>query len=343
MTEGKIDFVITWVDGNDPVWQTEKNKAAEIENGDARDARYRDWGTLRYWFRGVEKFAPWVNRVFFVTCGHYPEWLNLDCPKLSFVKHEDFIPEKYLPTFSCRPIEFNLHKIHGLADQFVYFNDDMFLTSSVNPEDFFVKGMPCDCAILDCQLPSGKGRNGERLLINQIYSSLFFNTAIINQNFEKKECMRKNFWKWFNYKYGTNLLRNFLLLPWGLFTGFKNSHLPYSYLKSTFEKVWEAEGDVLELACSHKFRKNTDVSSRLLSFWQIAEGTFAPRSSKIGRQTYICNDDSVNRKIFHDISFGKYKMICVNDEYSGKDFEKIKEEWIKAFDSFLPNRSIFER
>ncbi len=339
----KIDFVVTWVDGNDAEWRKAKNLAKGIVEGDSRDSRYRDWETLKYWFRGVEVFAPWVNQVYFVTCGHYPDWLDLDCPKLKFVKHEDFIPQKYLPTFSCRPIEFNLHRIPGLSDQFVYFNDDMFLINEVKPEDFFVGGLPCDSAILDCQSPTAKGRNGERLDLSEVYSSLFFNTAVINRNFDKKQAISHNKQKWFNAKYGKDNFRTLFLLPWGLFTGFKSDHLPYSYLKSTYDTVWEKEYSVLDIACMHKFRVNTDVSSRLLSSWQIAAGAFHPRSPQIGWQSFICNDDEKNSEVYDMIKHQKKKMICVNDEYTGCDFERVKRMWLDSFESILPKKSHFER
>ena len=117
----KIDFVITWVDDSDLEWREEK---AKFSGEDTRESKYRDWGLLKYWFRGVEKFAPWVNRVHFVTYGHIPEWLNTECPKLNIVKHDDFIPKEYLPTFSSHTIELNLHRIPGLMEHFSYFNDD---------------------------------------------------------------------------------------------------------------------------------------------------------------------------------------------------------------------------
>lgn len=44
---------------------------------DASEERYRDWGIFHYWFRGVEKFAPWVRKVYFVTWRHLPEWQKL--------------------------------------------------------------------------------------------------------------------------------------------------------------------------------------------------------------------------------------------------------------------------
>lgn len=59
-----IDFIITWVDGSDPVWKAEKAKFQKETFGDARETRYRDWETLRYWFRGIERFAPWLNRIY---------------------------------------------------------------------------------------------------------------------------------------------------------------------------------------------------------------------------------------------------------------------------------------
>ena len=338
-----IDFVITWVDGNDPEWQKEKNKAKGIESGDNRESRYRDWDTLRYLFRGIEKFAPWVHNVFFVTCGHYPSWLNLKNSKLKFVAHKDFIPEKYLPTFSCRPIELNLHRIPGLSERFVYFNDDMFLTNKVLPTDFFKNDLPCDSAILDAQSPAAMGNNGEKMELKQVYSSLFFNTAIINRNFSKKEVIKNNLGKWFSPTYGLKSVKTMLLLPWKLFTGFRNDHLPYSYIKSTYDKVWNSEKEVLDIACTHEFRDPIDVSSRLLSYWQIAEGKFSPRSPDIGLQTYISNSDDRNREVFRTIESGKYKMICINDEYSGSEFEKVKNQWISSFEILLPQKSSFER
>ena len=123
----KIDFVIMWVDGSDPKWLQEKNKYStnKIDVDDAIN-RYRDMGTLKYWFRSVEKYTPWVNKIHFITCGHLPDWLNTNNPKLNIVKHEDYIPKEYLPTFSANPIELNLHRINELEEKFVLFNDEIF-------------------------------------------------------------------------------------------------------------------------------------------------------------------------------------------------------------------------
>ena len=108
------------------------------------EVRYRDWDTLKYWFRGVEKFAPWVGNIYFVTDDQKPEWLNVDHPKLKWVKHTDFIPKEYLPTFNSHAIFLNLHRIEGISEKFVLWNDDVFLLKDVSPDDFFVNGKPCD-------------------------------------------------------------------------------------------------------------------------------------------------------------------------------------------------------
>ena len=84
-----IDIVIPWVDGNDPIWIEEKNKYLKV-NGDKSQNRFRDWGNLQYIFRGIEKFMPWINKVFFVTWGHLPKWINTNYEKLEIVNHKDF-------------------------------------------------------------------------------------------------------------------------------------------------------------------------------------------------------------------------------------------------------------
>ena len=230
----KVDFIITWVDGNDPIWQAEKAKYQGLSTGDIRNVRYREWDILRYWFRSIEKFAPWVNKVFFVTYGHLPEWLDTTNPKLVIVNHSDYIPQKWLPTFSSRPIDMNFHRIKELSEHFVYFNDDMFLLQPVTVEDFFRNGMPVDAALEEPVYSSGLDHNGNHLSNKSMYTASFYNTAVINRHFSKRECIKQNFSKWFTPKYGKWLFNNLLLFRWPYFVGLRNSHLPYSYLKSTY-------------------------------------------------------------------------------------------------------------
>ena len=339
-----IDFVITWVDGNDPAWQAEKAIYKGV-SGDNRANRYREWDTLRYWFRGVEKYAPWVNKVFFVTWGHLPPWLNTSHPKLKIVNHKDYIPKEYLPTFSSRAIDMNFHRIKELSEHFVYFNDDMFLIKPVERSDFFVKGLPCDVAVQDVTALNAKDTNGEKLAGDSLYTAIYYDTGVINRNFDKKKVIRANRKKWFTLKYKKNVSKNILLNQWNYFPGFKMIHLPYSYLKRTYREVWEAEPDVLSLACEHKFRMPTDVNHFVFSYWQLAKGTFMPRNLSIGSLMSLGNDDKVNQRIYNAIKNQTKKFVCVNDQFTGNNnnYEVIQRHLLSSFDAILGEKSSFEK
>ena len=139
----KIDVVILWVDGNDEKWLIEKNKYSNIE-GNKSINRFRDCDNLHFLFRGIDKYMPWVNNIFFITCGQIPKWLNINHPKLKLVNHKDYIPEKYLPTFNSNVIEMNLHRINDLSEKFILFNDDIFVIDNIDKDFFFKDGLPTD-------------------------------------------------------------------------------------------------------------------------------------------------------------------------------------------------------
>ena len=336
----KIDFVIIWVDGNDPEWQKERAKYSPEsankngENCDARDLRYRDWENLRYWFRAVENYAGWVNKVHFVTWGHLPEWLNTDNPKLNIVNHKDFIPAEYLPTFSSHPIELNIHRIKGLAEQFVYFNDDMFLINPCEPTDFFIKGKPRDAAILSPAIMEDKNGIGIVELNNM---------AIINTHFDKNEAIKKNKKLWFNRQYEKKqVLKNYLLKPWNSFTSFYEFHVCSNFRKKTFVEVWEKEFEALDGTCRHKFRDlKQDNNQWLMRDWQLASGNFIPHSTKFGKLHTL----DMNTDIRRALNDKNNKAICLNDsdELTDKEFEILKKRIIKEFERKLGQKSSFEK
>ena len=336
MNKEKIDFVIIWVDGNDPEWQKEKNKYSANPNSDNRIIRYRDWGLLKYWFRGVEKFAPWVNKIHFVTWGHLPEWLDTTNPKLNIVNHKDFIPEEYLPTFSSHTIELNLHRIKGLSEKFVYLNDDTFLISNANKEYFFKNGKPTDNSSLNVHCMK------KSMIIQNICNN---DVAIINEHFNMKESIKKNKTKWFNLKNGKELLRTLALIKCPRFPGFYQPHLPNSYLKSTFKEVWKKEYEVLNQTCLNKFRSSTDVNQWVFREWQLASGNFEIRNSKYGETFYIDRDGlEIKKDIIKCIKNQKRKLISINDgDMSEKDFKQTTTDIISAFEYILPEKCSFEK
>jgi len=326
-----IDFIIAWVDGNDPEWRKEKSLYSGImETGDQREVRFRDWDILRYWFRGVEEFAPWVNKIHFVTWGHLPEWLNKEHPKLHIVNHKDYIPEKYLPTFNSHTIELNLHRIPGLAEHFVYFNDDMFITSPVKPDDFFRNGLPCDTFALNA-IYFGKDSVGP---INGN------NISIINEHFDKRKIMRRYWKKWFAPVNGfKNLIRTSLLLAWPWFPGFLYSHTSTNLLKSTMQEVWEKEYGILDKTCLDRFRQQTNVNQWIFKYWQLASGKFAPVSTK-DKHCYHVKEEI--RSVCQSLENSTYKILCINDTGRTTDFEEKAGQVRQSFAKLLPKKSKFE-
>ena len=132
-----MDAVITYVDGNDPVWRKSFAQAVGVP---AIEKRYRDWGTLVYLVRGIRRYMPFIRKIFLVVSGEsqVPSWVSGSDVRV--VLHSEIIPQRFLPVFNSTAIEMFLHRIPGLGEQFVYFNDDMFPVRHTREEEFYVEG-----------------------------------------------------------------------------------------------------------------------------------------------------------------------------------------------------------
>ena len=338
-----IDFVVTWVDGSDPEWLATKRRyenaaeAAPRAGGEANaDCRYRDCGLLRYWFRAIDRFAPWANRVFFVTCGQKPDWLDASNPKLRLVNHADYIPAEYLPTFHSDTIELNLHRIPDLSERFVLFNDDMFLLRPAKPEHFFRKGLPvipCDLGLprwLGCSTAS-------RVVVN--------NAGALRQGLDVERQIWRHAAKFADIlalgpaRAAKNLLSfavNRIWIP-GTF-----GHLPLPHFKSTFEEIWRALPQILDRTSRSRFRIDNGVSHWLASAWNMVNGRFYPANEKRIGQTLVVEDKNV-AAIRRMIERPKFSRICLNDTDRIADPEHCFGEVAKAFSSLLPDPSSFEK
>lgn len=327
--EFDVDFVIPWVDGSDKKWIDEFNQFCPYDKRiDVSVIRYRDNGLLRYWFRGCEKYAPWVRKVHFITCGQTPEWLNINNPKLNLVKHSDYIPKEFLPVFSSHPIELMMHKIPDLSENFVYFNDDFFLTSPVKKNFFFKRNLPCDTAILNI------------IPCTDIMGHIVLNNLdIINKYYKTRSVVNKNFIKWFNIRNGYLNLRTLTLLPWSRFSGFYDHHFAQPYKKTIFEEVWEKNTDVLNSTMKSKFRNISDVNQWVFRYWQLCSGNFTPTTLK--DKHFFSLSDDIN-EIVAAIRKQKYSEIVINDSQEVENYEKKINDIRDSFNSILPEKSKFE-
>ncbi len=326
----QIDFVIPWVDESDIEWQRKRSAFLPIDGEDTRTARYRDWGMLKYLFRSFEQFTPWVNKIFLVTECAPPPWLNLAHPKLRIVNPNTLLPKEYTPTFNVNAIEINLHRIPGLSEHFVYFNDDMLLLKPLKPTDFFVHGLPCDSAALSPVIVTQTHDVGS-IAIN--------NMCIINQHFSKNSVVYKHLFKWFQPAYGSQLLRTFCLLPWRHLPGFFNPHLPQPFLRSVFEEIWALEEQRLSEVNSHRFRNYyADVNQWLFRYWQLCSGQYHPVSPNRG--TYALVEET--EKIRLAIQRKKFRYICINDSDSLSDITSQQRVLNDILSELFPNPSKFE-
>lgn len=157
-----MDIVITYVNGADPLWQA---SYSQFTQKPLIAKRYRDWGTLKYLLRSIEKNLPFIENVFLVvsSLSQVPQWASSE---LKIVTHNMIIPSDFLPTFNSTCIEMFLHRIPGLGEEYVYFNDDIFPVRPCSSEDFFRDGK----AVLkfhSCLLRGGQFRkqtlNSDRL------------------------------------------------------------------------------------------------------------------------------------------------------------------------------------
>ncbi len=132
-----MDVVITYVNGLDPLWQKDYEAAL---NEPMMNKRFRDWGTLNYLLRGIETYMPFIRNVYLVVArdSQVPSWADRE--NLKVVLHKDIIPEEHLPTFNSATIEMFLHRIPGLDERYIYFNDDVFPLLPCSEEDFYKDG-----------------------------------------------------------------------------------------------------------------------------------------------------------------------------------------------------------
>ena len=284
-----------------------------------------------YWFRGVEKFAPWVNKVHFVTYGHIPSWLNVNCPKLNVVNHKDFIPEEYLPCFNSSALEIHFHRLKNLSEKFVYFNDDMFLIDRVEPEDFFKHGMPVTFGCF------GKEISIQRQKEDAYFEHLATDAAVISKFFEKRKTILMNLPKFFNLKYGKQQIHNFLTLFDKSYV-LDSTHMPQAFTKRTYSEMWRLAPDIMGQTAKTRFRKGNTVNQDVFKSFQVLSGNFYPQSRKIGTPLFFSDET----KLKDTIENQRYKMCCVADDVADDDFEDAVERLRGYFEHILPNKSQFE-
>ena len=335
-----VDFVVSWVDDKDPEWRSEKQnyegESGSVTENDNPDARYRDWDIFHYWFRAVEKNAPWVRKIFLLTWGHVPEWLEEAHPKLKIVRHYDFIPAQYLPTFSSHVIELYMWRIEELAEHFIYFNDDMLLTAPVMISDFFCKGLPKYCPLTRPKYTFDNMTVYEYVLMN--------NTGLFNSAYDFREVILKHPEKWICPFKSVISEYNLRTYSDGYLSGMRFSHVCVPYLKSSMKKCAERFSEKIDETSRRKFRTYRDINHQIFQIWAMVNAEFIP----VGDYYYgrLVNVSRESMSFLQDcIQSGQNKSVCINDNdaLSDDDYDLLKPKVIALLEEAYPERSGFEK
>lgn len=325
-----IDIIITWVDQNDLEWQKKHKKYSDIQNDSM--LRYRDYGTLKYVFRSIEKYASWVNHIYLVTDNQIPKWLDLSNKKVSIIDHTQIIPQEYLPTFNSNVIDFHLANIPNLSEHFIYFNDDTFLNAPTEPNDFFAaNGFIKDNLAFNLLSPSPQpSSNFDHIYVN--------NLQIINRRFNKYAVQKKLFWKIFNFKNGIWNFASILLLPFPRFSRFYDPHIPLAFCKKDVQAA--LNNKYVRTFFGNKFREKSDLSIWLVRYFKLLSGKFFVRNRKFGKR-YSIED---TEKYSEDIRNSKHNILCINDaDVSDEKFSELTNTLSEILRSKFPQKSEFEQ
>ena len=232
----EIDFVFPYVDSSEPVWQTVyKNTRRRYNLSTAIDeVRFRKWNNLKYLFRGISKFMPYIRKIHMIVSNieQVPSWLNTE--KVNIILHEDIIPKEFLPTFNSTTIEMFLNNIPDLASYFIYGNDDTFITNYIEAEQLFDGGK------IKRDVKSDSGT-----------SSQFKKVEVATQNLIAEH---------FNKKINS---KRFIKIP----------HTIAPLKKSTLEKVNELFYDKMYNSCT-PFRKEKNYNQYIYSYYDYFNGDY---------------------------------------------------------------------
>lgn len=304
-----IDFVFPYVDNSDPNWIEQYTNYCASRNmrSNIEDIRYRDYGTLKYLFRGIAKCLPWIRNVYMIVEqeSQVPDWLNRDNVKVIY--HKDIIPDKFLPTYNSGTIEMYLKNIPGLSEYFIYGNDDMFPISLMTKSDFFDEdGLP----VLSVQ----KYQMGNDWHPNT-YQSMVLNSNFIAYN-------------------DLNLVReDNTIIKW--------NHTITPMRKFTWEGLFDRHQERIEKSCS-TFRSPKNTTQELVNSWHYLSGQY--NKDYTLKVNYIGIQDIKNGDNLYE-AIKDYQVVCINDGNIDQEtlpFEETKKIILNTFEELFPEKSKYE-
>lgn len=261
-------------------------------------SRFKNRQELKYSLRSIEQYMPWVRKIFVFTNCAKPSWLE-ETDNLVWVRHEDVIPAKNLPTFNSHAIESYLHKIPDLSEHFIYFNDDFFVNQPLSIQLFFTANGVAQSNLEDYGVVNGPQVEGDADYLNAARN-------------------------------GVDLLRKeFGMVPTRL-----HKHSPYAMSKSVMAEMEKKFKDGFARTRAGKFRSSTDLSTASFLFHHYG---YATRAVAYGgfRAKLVKNTARNLEADFKMMVEGTtVRTFCLNDGNDSHDDER----WNTMISEFLEAR-----
>lgn len=304
-----IDLVYTWVDGSDPEWRERKSRVLmeldlpALNENAHNEARFKSRDELRYSLRSVVAFADFFRHIWIATDDQVPAWLDVDNPRVTVVSHKEIFGDRgRLPTFNSHAIESRLHHIDGLAEHYVYMNDDMFFGRRVTAERFFLS-------------------NGMSMFYP---STALMGLGPASKDVEPVDAAAKN---------GRDLIHR----QFGCVVSQKFRHAPYPQRRSVLFEMEEVFAEEFARTAEAQLRSPTDlaVASSLYHYYAYMTGR-AVRGS-ITSSYVDLGAPGLDRHLFALAEGRAFDVCCLNDTAVSDDQAEIEQSLLDAFfDEYLP-------
>lgn len=295
-----IDLIITYVNNADRNWLQDFIRTTSLHK--PTPTRFRSWGTLKYLFRGIESYMPFIRNVILVVAreSQVPVWV--DKSKVRIVYHRDFIPEQFLPTFNSCTIESYFWRIPDLADRIIYFNDDIFPIGPMAESTFFTGNTP--------------------------HIKFVEHEKYAKNNMFRSQC-----------RSGVDLVTRALDLPkYAEGTTLRPYHISTAFTRSCLETVGKLCESLLPNTLT-RMRSTKNVNQYIYPYYHYFTNDYV---SQTVNYKYFSLEDRNISEITNEIRQENYQLICLNDSDKIRDYATTRAKLLAGFACKFPGRSRFE-
>ena len=276
-----MDVVITYVRMTDE-FKKNYNSSVKIP---LDPIRFRTYNVLEEQVGLIRKYMNYVRNIYVVVSNHEQvDGLNLDGCKI--VTHDEIMPKCYLPCFNSCAIEMFLWRIPGLSEEFVYFNDDCFVTNDVPYEYWFKGGKPCLCPTI---VPSAQHSN-------TVYKNNLINSSAAIARLVNSSAHQNGY--------------------------IVQEHCARPFLRSSCKYVYKKLCKEIHERCT-RIRNHRNFNATLFNNFDFMTGRYVYKDKKYGKEKFYYTSLGDNR--YGDAILNKKcQLICVNDSYGSNFFYETK-------------------